>query len=450
VRPNILLIITDQQRFDSPGFACAGAPSDTPALDALAGRGTVFETAYSSSTTCVPARVSLLTGLLPHRVPVTGRINALREGFWTIGRALRDSGYDTAWFGKLHMDPLHADHGFTRTALCEHLGAGYAREDRDDYADWIEAQGLRDTRSTRPGRPRTFPYAQEFHPTHWITGHALDFLAARRGPRPFFAVVSYAHPHTPYDPPEPWASACRAQDQAVPEVPPGVDDGLPAVFREAARSFDPSGRFPLARTEQRGPPHVRSVLAAIRALVRQIDDAVGRLLERVDLERTVVIFTSDHGDFGGHRGLLGKIPWIPYDDLARVALFAAGAGVRAGHRVDTLVQSFDLVPTLLELADVPYPFAGIDSLSLAPQLAGAAGDAQRIAVCETRMGWPMIRRGRLKHIWHFMSDSQVLFDLQDDPRETRNLAGEALHAGMLRENRERIHALLSAGLLDSP
>ena len=137
--PNILMIMTDQQRADSMGYA-GNKPSDTPNLDRLARQGAIFENAYSSSTSCVPARSSLMTGLLPHRVPTVdsnGRKSAglglsLKPGQWTIARALRDAGYETALFGKMHFHPMHADHGFDVMHMCEHLPAGYAENAEDD------------------------------------------------------------------------------------------------------------------------------------------------------------------------------------------------------------------------------------------------------------------------------------------------------------------------------
>ncbi len=132
-RPNILLVMTDQQRYDSLGYARPGLISDTPNLDALAAAGVIFEQAYSSDTACIPARSSLLTGLLPHRVPTGGGNRpraqtasglALTEGYWTLAHALRDAGYDTALFGKMHFSPIRAQHGFDTMAMCEHLPAG--------------------------------------------------------------------------------------------------------------------------------------------------------------------------------------------------------------------------------------------------------------------------------------------------------------------------------------
>lgn len=457
-RSNILLIMTDQQRADSLGYAGA-AGAVTPNLDACAQRGVIFENAYSGSTTCVPARVSLLTGLLAHRAPAVPNKFALQEGFWTIAHAFRNAGYDTALFGKLHMTPMRANHGFDLMHLCEHLMAGYARGELDDYGAFLKQAGLADERLVRPAEAKTFEHAAKFHPTNWITDRGVEFLKTRTPSRPYFAVVSYAHPHTPYDPPEPYASAYRIEDQVLPEGGIEINHTLPQVFLDhinytepaallkAAREYQalqPGVRPTPARTSKRSERHVRGVLAAIQALIRQIDDGVGELLRHVDLSTTIVFFTSDHGDFGGHRGLLGKIPWMPFDDLAKVPFFAFGAGIQQGRRISTPVQSFDYVPTALEFAGLKFPVAGLDSMSLAPALRGGEPPPARPVFCETVMGWPMVRRGRYKDIWHIPTDSHALFDLENDPTESKNLSSDPAHADMLEENRRLIRSLLAA------
>ena len=120
--PDIVLFLTDQQRFDQLGYS-SGGHFDTPNLDRLAHGGVIFEHAYSASTVCVPSRVALMTGIEPHRVPTQENPWALREGFWTVAHELRRAGYQTALIGKAHFAPVHAQHGFETLRLCEHLSA---------------------------------------------------------------------------------------------------------------------------------------------------------------------------------------------------------------------------------------------------------------------------------------------------------------------------------------
>lgn len=157
-RPDLVLAMTDQQRFDQVGYETNGH-YETPNIDGLAQRGVVFTTAYSASTTCVPARASLLTGFQNHRLPTQLKQYTLREGFWTVAHALRHAGYETALIGKMHFTPVHAYHGFETVRLCEHLGSkdlgrGDLPHDVDDYHDWLVSQGLTDWRAARAPESR--------------------------------------------------------------------------------------------------------------------------------------------------------------------------------------------------------------------------------------------------------------------------------------------------------
>jgi arylsulfatase len=429
-RPNLLLVMTDQQRADSVGYAHevggVARGSDTPHLDGLAHRGVIFDAAYSASTVCVPARSALLTGIFDERLPrVSGGI-ALKEGYWTIAHAMARAGYETGLFGKMHFAPIHARHGFQVVRSCEHLGrtAGYAPEDMDDYGRWLESQGLDDPRE--PGAT-SFPYEEELHPSHWITDQAIDFLEKRRGSDPFFAIVSYTGPHAPYDAPQRYQDMYQWETETIPGDGFEVNQDLPEVFRRAF--VPPAGEdsFPRRYVSALPPERVKRTLAAIRAMVRQIDDQVVRLVSQVSLDDTIVFFTSDHGDYGGHRGLMGKVPWLPFDDLAKVPFFALGTGVEGRRRVGAPVQSCDFAATCLELAGLKPP-AQLDTESLASVLRGAPEDADREVFCARSVGWPMIRRGGLKMLGHWMGVEmmglEVMYDVESDPGETKNLAPE--------------------------
>ena len=451
--PNILLLMTDQQRHDSLGYSRQGEATDTPHLDALAAGGVIFEHAYSSDTACIPARSSLLTGLLPHRVPRGGGDRpraktasglALTEGYWTLAHALRDAGYATALFGKMHFSPIRAQHGFDTMAMCEHLPAGYPRDEADDYRRWINATGREDVRFQRRGMPRVFPYAQEYHPTHWITHHARQFLdAPARRSKPWFAVVSYTDPHTPYSPPEPYASRYHAADQVLPQSGMESNKGLPWPFSNITVRHPRGTFFEPDRVDHHPAEHLPNVLAAIRAGINHVDDKIGELLAGVDLNNTLVIFLSDHGDYGGHRGFLGKIPWLPFDDIARVPFFMAGAGISGGRRVTEPVQSFDYVATVLDLVGLPGPCSDLDSRSLLRVLAGGEQPSERPVFCGTLEGFPMLRRGRYKHIWHTVANVHILYDLEADPGEAHNLADQPRYRALLEANVQELSAMLA-------
>jgi choline-sulfatase len=433
--PDIVVFMTDQQRADQVGYR--DPMYDTPSLDRLADSGVTFTNAYSASTTCVPARSALLTGVQPHRLATQVNGMALHEGSWTLPRALAAAGYQTALVGKMHFAPIHAKHGFEVMRTCEHLVSSEiltpdGRVDLDDYHDWLLAQGLDEYRRLPPNLPkdvaatisptpaRRFPYDADAHPTTWVVREAEAFLAARDRTRPMFLVVSFPHPHAPLDPPEPWASMYDPADIQLPARGFEVNALLPPPF---LRALEPSqSRFQVRRVDDIGEAQIRSMLTKVRALVRQIDDGIGRLLDALPGERTLVWYTSDHGDYAGHRGLLQKVPWIPFDDLVRVPLIMAGPGVMAGRIVDDIVQPYDLVPTCLQAAGVELDLDQLDAHSLWPL---ARPDeplaAERHAVFATTMGWPGVRIGSRKYIRHTGSGNAVLFDLAADPAETTNL-----------------------------
>ena len=456
-QPDFVLIMTDQQRFDQVGYESRGH-FDTPNIDGLAERGVIFANAYSGSTTCVPARVSLLTGLQNHRVPTQVNRYALREGFWTIARALKHAGYETALIGKGHFAPIHARHGFDTMRLCEHLfrrdlspREGETPDGVDDYHEWLRERGLDDWRSVTPpgGQAVPFPYGAEFHPTAWVEGEALSFLDRRKRDQPLFLIISFPHPHAPYNPPEPYASMYPAEATELPADDFDVNKRLPAGFLDAMSTR--LGRFG-ARRVCENEAEAREALTQIRALIKQIDDAVGRILDRIDLARSVVFFTSDHGDYSGHRGMMGKVPWIPFDDLARVPLVVAGHDVIGARRVTELVQNSDFALTCLDYAGIEMPPDVLDSRSLRPLLrvAPRPEDRDRAVLCATTMGWPMIRRGPHKYILHVLSNPNALFDLDRDPGETVSVLDDPAYRSVADELLSLLEHELARGVPDMP
>jgi arylsulfatase A-like enzyme len=464
-RPDIVLLMTDQQRHDQVGFSGNGL-YETPHLDALAADGVIFADAYSSASTCIPARIGLLTGVQARRLPKQWGTPALQEGVWTIAHGLRAAGYDTALIGKMHFTPMHAQHGFTFMRTAEHLVASVhalrpdGGPDLDDYHQWLVDEGVARWGTFAVGeapqiipnpRPHpgttAFPYELEYHPTSWIEREVRGYLAARRSDRPLFLVVSFPHPHEPHNPPEPYASRYDEADITVPRQDDAVNADLPDVFASALRGGTP--RFPGWRVAEHGEPALRTRLTKIRALVRQIDDVVGRLLELLPRDRTVVAFTSDHGDFAGHRGLASKVPWIPFDDLLRVPLVVAGPGIAEGRTVDALVQSSDLPLTFCDLAGVEYPapIEALDSLPLTRWFAAhpAPADTDRAALFISNLGWPGVRVGPLKLIRHQKSGQRVVFDLAIDPAEMCNRADDPQYRERVDDLDARLDAALERG-----
>jgi choline-sulfatase len=457
-RPDIVLLMTDQQRHDQIGYASDGF-YETPALDALAARGVVFDRAYSAGATCIPARIGLLTGMQPKRVPRRAPMFALDPGFWTIAHALAEHGYETALIGKMHFHPIHARHGFEVLRTSEHLNAtlhavtAEGVPDVDDYHQWLVDEKLATWRSLEVGRapelepvdrgPHTtpFPYDIRHHATSWIEDEVRTFLDRRRTDRPLFLVISFPHPHPPLNALDPYARRFDPADVEVPDTGWEVNESLPAPFADALAGR--TKRFRTWQVREHGEGALRIRLTKVRALLRHIDDVVGRILARFPLEQTCVAFTSDHGDFGGHRGLANKVPWIPFDDLVRVPLVIAGPGISGGRVVDTLVQSSDLALTFCDAAAVDVPREEFDGRSLWPLVAETTQDYDddRAALFLSNPGWAGVLSGHLKLIGDFTSGTAVLFDLERDPDETCNLIDDASRSDDL----ARLQDIMRAG-----
>ncbi len=215
-RPNILLLMTDQHRFDCVG--AAGQPAiRTPNLDRIAHEGVLFSRAYSSTPTCTPARTALLTGLSPWHHGMLGMIPMAERYPLEKPRALRDAGYYTMAIGKQHFHPMRNGHGYQRMILDEHCPCGNGPEalaaaeaagpiERSDYESWFlsKAPAL-DPHANRlwwnDHRSEAFALPETPHPTNWTGDTAVNFLNTWEGRQPFFLKVSFIRPHSPYDPP---------------------------------------------------------------------------------------------------------------------------------------------------------------------------------------------------------------------------------------------------------
>jgi choline-sulfatase len=422
VQPDLILVMTDQQRYDQIGYAAAGAGPSTPTLDRLAAAGVTFGTAYSASTNCVPARTTLMTGLLDHKADYAAP-RALRPGTSTLPRMLAAAGYETALVGKMHFTPIRADHGFDHLRVCEHFTAyssdAYATGPLDHYHDWLVEEGHSDWRfDDETATAARYPLPPRTHPTSWVRDEALALLAQRDRTRPLFLVVSFPHPHPPINPPEPYATL---YDPDLVEIDPTEaehNDGLPPQFRAALAQV----AAPHRRIDPANLASHRASLARTWGLITQIDDAVAAVIDQLDLDRSLLWFTSDHGDYGGHRGLIRKIPWIPFDDLARVPCFATGWSVAGGRRDDAPMQSFDMVRTFLAAAGLEAQGASLDGLDLLAMLTDpvASLPTDRYVFSALSVGWPMVRRGSHKYIREAGWGEEVLFDLEGDPSERYN------------------------------
>ena len=374
---------------------------DTPALDRLAKSGMWFREAFCTTPQCSPSRSTLYTGLYPHRTGVLGnldvqrhdggRIGAMAPGPPTLGRLLKDAGYHTGYFGKWHLGNR------------ERFAADFDASDLDG-----DAHG-------------------------GATEKALAFLKSRADGEegPFALFVNYINPHDIYGAAkEISADSPRPEGPTVPRPASWADtlEGKPAPQRQFL-------------TEDQGKPFcgwpdaaLEKYRLAYREKCRLVDHEVGRLLDTLDAldlaENTVVVYVSDHGDMDTHHRLVYKGPFM-YDQLVRVPLIIrvpARFGGSAGVRSDDLVSLADVTPTLCALARREVPEG--DGMSLAPALSGGVPFVPRDGVAVQYYGkqqWVNPIRTWRTRDWkysRYLEHGEELYDLRNDPEETRNLAGD--------------------------
>jgi arylsulfatase A-like enzyme len=433
-RPNILLIHSDQHRYDCVGVN--GHPLvRTPNMDRLAAEGVNFTHAFTPIPLCVPARNCLLHGVwtTTHRCIANYDTEAPRpadQGLPTFSAALREAGYWLGYVGKWHVskDRGPLDYGF-HEAVAE--GAYWA---------WRRSMGL----APRPGENwyfgETDPHIRpEQSRMAWGADHALRMIEDRaRRREAFFIRWDPSEPHLPCVPPEPYASMYPAG--AIPPWPGFHDDlaGKPFIQAQQRRSWKVEGW-----TWEQWAPVVSRYLAEITLL----DAQVGRLLDALDrlglAGNTLVIYTTDHGDLCGDHGMMDK-HFVMYDAVVRVPLIARWPAVIApGRTCHAFVShAIDLAATFCEAAAAAAP-AAFEGQSLMPLFRGADDNGRPDIFCQymgNQFGlWTqrMVRDRRWKYVWNATGEDE-LYDVANDPGEVRNLAGDAGMAGELARLRKRL------------
>jgi len=423
--PNVLLIVTDQQRYDCIGYAGDGI-LQTPNLDRLAKRGVIFTNCYTSWPVCTPARATLLSGRYAHKTGVYLNKKSLPQDHFSLPRFLKESSYDTALIGKMHLKPIHAEIGFQKMEMAEHDPTQKGCFVEDEYHAWLEKEGIDDWQekfqypSEYPQAPEeykknlqavAFPYEEKYHSTTWISGRAVQYLKNRNNPEPFFLCLSFLKPHHPFNPLPRFLQMYDTKniplpDRRIGKLTPGLEEDF---YRRIAH-----GVYDLSNFDA---DLCRKIIAHYYATITHIDEAVGRILEQIDLSNTLVVFTSDHGDYLGRRNRILKDPNLPLDDLARIPLFFSGAGIPAGRVHQDPVEIGDIVPTLLSLCGLEIPDGvDVDGCDLTSCFHHAHCPEPR-PVFSRAKDWSMVRQGP----WKYMENEA---DLSLDPQEKRNLLRE--------------------------
>lgn len=420
-RPNILLLMTDQQRGDCLGVA--GHPVlQTPNLDGLALEGCLFDRAYSACPVCIPARRTLMTGRTPARQGALCNVQALLDGP-TLPEVLGRHGYQTHLVGKLHFHPVRRRYGFDSMEWADgpNYRAGAGNRD-DDYQRFLRRIGIDEIGhsgahgiSANASAARPWQGPERTHFTNWCAEMAIDFLERRDPTAPFFLKVSFLHPHQPCTPPQVYYD--RYMSMELPE--PVVGDWA-RVFDQAPRAHPVEPwrvRFSEARQRQ--------FQAAYYGSINHIDDQIGRILQLVPPD-TWILFCSDHGEMlGDHQWFRKRTPWEGSAHIPFILRPPKGGDRPRGLVRSRPVELMDVMPTLLDAAGITVPDT-VDGSSVLPLLEDADapwrerlhGECSDIPTLDSGMQY--LTDGQHKYIWFPGRGEEQFFDLAGDPRETVN------------------------------
>ena len=442
--PNVLLITTDQHRWDWLG--CHGTPGvETPHLDALAARGTRITGHVTNSSVCVPARIGLATGVTPLRQGAQSNDDVLSPAMPTYYQALRDAGYHVGCVGKLDLNkrdvnngprgdrPIAYQWGFThpvetlgktisglnvpgssgpyrsflaeRGLLDEYIEDYVARAE-EMFAAYNKKRGNKKSTSDHWYRNSVLP--ADAWMDSWIGRRSCEWLEEVPTTSPWHLYISFVGPHDPFDPPEEYSE--RFRDADVPE--PVLDAGTARAARFDQSTYDlPPEELMRAR---------RQYTAGLAAIDHQVGEVLATLDRLGMADDTLVLFSADHGEMLGDHRLFQK--HYAYEPAMRIPMLAAGPGIGVGVS-DALTELVDVTATILDYADTEIP--DIDGRSMRPIFADADARIRDVVTCNENP-YRSIRTERWKYIHniHAAGDPHELYHLAVDPDETHNLIDE--------------------------
>ena len=453
-RPNVLFIMTDQQRWDALG--CHSGKVFTPNLDRLAAEAADFRQFFTQSPVCVPSRCNLFAGRYPHSHRVRENNARLDPHEVHLFKALKQVGYRLGYVEKNHLleNGEFANFDFTDLPQDEEPTG-----ERAEFLKFKKQQGSK-LRTVASWASAAFhDFSPEVTTPYRSRESAIEFLRSNPADQPFCLCVSFADPHAPHVAPRKFESMYPLDEIEVPEAPEGVLEQKAPRFRikqEAQGSL-------LASEEDK-----QRYLAVYRSMISWVDENVGAILDALDeqglRDETIIVFTSDHGDFNFDYGMCKK-DLVLLDCLLRVPCLIAWRGHVKPREVSALAEQIDVLPTLLELCGAEVPF-GCQGRSLAALLAGrtdAHRDEVHAEICppwlanpyktfeefrreweahheepEHVLGWTapfnvpgdftkMLRTEDFKYIL-YGDGFEELYDLRADPGETENLARRPEHA----------------------
>jgi arylsulfatase len=454
MRPNILFIMADQFRADAVGRV--GGYTRTPHLDTLAESGWLFANVFANSAECVPSRISLATGLYPHQTGVDRNVECtLNPDYSNWMQAIAAAGYRTSLFGKTHLHPHAGDirdrlplmHRYGLQTVDETVGPRAAADVRSNLTDLWEARNVWDTYradfkerfATKAfvARPSTLPL--ELYYDCYVGSSARNYLADLTGSAPWFCWVSFGGPHEPWDAPEPYASMYAPADMPPPLPRPrqGNRGLLNSLYSSSTAS-----------PQDLSAADVAAMRANYAGNVTLIDDEIGKIIEtlrrRGELDRTLIVFTSDHGEMNGDYGLLYKANFL--DPAIKVPLIIApprtGDAPMAGTDCADLVELMDVGATLIAYAEASLPRPSL-AHSLRASMESPGSAHRSMAVSEFG-GHSCVITQEIKVEFDPALNPLLAFDRLADPQEQKDVSQDPLYQRPIAELRLRLEAFRAA------
>ncbi|MHC4873059.1 MAG: sulfatase family protein [Planctomycetota bacterium] len=424
---NILLITADQLRYDCLGYRGV-FPVKTPNLDKLAADGTIFENTYCSNPLCVPARASIMNGKNCYDHGVYYNDQGWSDELDTIPGVLSKNGYHTVSVGKMHFMPARKHYGFDKRIA----------DNSTDHKNYLERKGLSENKPPIKSKQDAYDWTFRDVPTDlpdedylpfYVTESAvneLDLINHRRnchpgGNEPFFMWLSYLLPHVPCTPPEPYFSMYKPED-----MPPLIksEEELNTFSRQVTGWKDEWSFI----TDE----HAQKLRAQYLGCITLVDDMIGKVIDKLKelglYDNTLIVFTSDHGDYMGDHYMQQKAFF--HDCSSRIPFFFTGPDVGKGKVVHELVSQIDLLPTILDYCGLILEQKGIevdittsDAISIKGALEGGELSKDRTMISESGiLGYSvMMRQGTTKINFYEDTGEVDIFDLENDPHELNNL-----------------------------
>ena len=431
MQPNIIMIITDQQRWDTIN-AHGFSHMITPNIDDLCDGGASFSHAFAPGATCIASRAAIFTGMYPHNTGVYSFHAWGHHNTWVTD--LAEHGYHCVNIGKMHCAPMYGDNGFHERQVMENKCEDFAALglDEDEWGHYLLANGLK-----RPlNRAEFYPYwktrlntvvwehDERYHVDSFVGDRTLAWLDGWQGDRPVFLEIGFPGPHEPYDPPQRFIDMYADADIPAPIYAENELMHKPPQQLAHQRHFATTAHNAVIDYTTATDEQIREMRRHYYANITLIDEKIGEILAKLDdkgmLENSVVIFTSDHGDSLGDHRLAYK--WLMYDSMVRVPLTIKDFRHPRTASSDQPVSLLDLAPTILDWAGAPSP-TYLEGRSLAPYLASGDADFPPYVFCEDNY-LVMIRSRTHKLVYYIDQPYGELYDLEHDPYELRNLWDE--------------------------